>query len=66
MGGIGEDISIPHSVVMHRNLQLKGKWMCERKDIGALVKMVEVGVLKLGEGALLCTEYLYRYVYSLF
>lgn len=51
MGGIGEDISIPHSVVMHRNLQLKGKWMCERKDIGALVKMVEVGVLKLGEGA---------------
>lgn len=51
MGGIREEISIPYSVVMSKNLQLKGKWMYEQQDIGALIKMVEVGVLKLGEGA---------------
>ncbi len=26
MGGFREDISIPHGVVMHRNLVLRGKW----------------------------------------
>ena len=51
MGGIREDIAIPYSRVMHWNLQLKGKWMYEREDIEGLIKMVEAGVLKLGEGA---------------
>lgn len=49
MGGIREDISIPYSVVMHRNLQLRGKWMYERKDIAALIRMIEIGLLKLDE-----------------
>ena len=49
MGGIQGDILIPHSVVMHKNLQIKGKWMYNREDIGALIKMIEIGVLKLGE-----------------
>ena len=51
MGGIREDIAIPYSRVMHWNLQLRGKWMYEREDIKGLIKMVEIGVLKLGEGA---------------
>lgn len=51
MGGFNEDISIPYSVVMHRNLQLRGKWMYERQDIAALIKMIETGVLRLGESA---------------
>ena len=51
MGGIREDISISHHVVMHNNLQLRGKWMYERDDIGALIKMIEIGALKLGEKA---------------
>ena len=51
MGGIREDIAIPIVVIVHKNLVLKGKWMYNREDIGALIKMVEVGVLKLGESA---------------
>ena len=38
---------IPHSMVMHGNLTLKGKWMCEREDIKAMIKMVKNDVLKL-------------------
>lgn len=49
MGGIQEDLAIPHVAVVHRNLQLRGKWMYEREDIRSLIRMVEVGVLKLGE-----------------
>ena len=51
MGGITDDVPIPHSVVMHRNLTLKGKWMFEREDIRRMIKMVENGVMKLGESA---------------
>lgn len=51
MGGYREDIVIPYGVVLHKNLVLKGKWMYNREDIGMLVKMIEIGVLKLGEGA---------------
>ena len=51
MGGFREDIAIPYSAVMHRNLVLRGKWMYDREYIRALIKMVEIGVLKLGEGA---------------
>lgn len=51
MGGIRDDVSIPHSVVMHGNLTLKGKWMFEREDIKGMIKMVENGVMKLGESA---------------
>ncbi len=50
MGGIKDDVSIPHLVVMHWNLTLKGKWMFEREDIKGMIKMVENGVLKLGKG----------------
>ncbi len=51
MGGIQEDIAIPYSRVIFWNLQLKGKFMYEREDIKRLIKMVEVGVMRLGEGA---------------
>ena len=51
MGGIRDDVPIPHSVLMHSNLTLKGKWMFEREDIKSMIKMVENGVMKLGESA---------------
>lgn len=51
MGGIRDDVPIPHTLVLHRNLTLKGKWMFEREDIRNMIKMVENGVLKLGESA---------------
>ena len=51
MGGSKEDVPIPHSIVMHGNLTLKGKWMFEREDIKSMIKMIENGLLKLGESA---------------
>lgn len=51
MGGYREDVAIPHVVIMHKNMQLRGKWMYERSDIADLVKMVEHGILKIGEAA---------------
>ena len=51
MGGIHEDISISYTWVMHQNLTIKGKWMYTQEDPYLLIKMVEAGVLKLGERA---------------
>ena len=42
---------LPHTVVMHRNLTLKGKWMFERENIKGMITMIEGGVLKLSESA---------------
>ncbi|KXL43353.1 MAG: hypothetical protein FE78DRAFT_33619 [Acidomyces sp. 'richmondensis'] len=50
MGRYLEDIPIPHSAVMRKNLRLHGKWMFERSDILNLLKLVNIGELKLGEG----------------
>jgi len=49
MGGFQEDVPIPHAFVMHCNITIKGKWMYHREDIPVLIKMIELGVLKLGE-----------------
>jgi threonine dehydrogenase-like Zn-dependent dehydrogenase len=51
MGGIHEDVPLPLSVIKLKNLQLKGRWMYTRDDVKELIKMVETGVLKLGESA---------------
>ena len=51
MGGIREDIALPYSVIMYKSLVLRGKWMYDREYIKALIKMMEIGILKLGESA---------------
>jgi threonine dehydrogenase-like Zn-dependent dehydrogenase len=51
MGGIREDISISYTWVMHNNLTIKGKWMYTQEDPYLLIKMIESGILKLGERA---------------
>jgi threonine dehydrogenase-like Zn-dependent dehydrogenase len=51
MGGLPGDVVFPHWDIMHKILMLKGTWMYNREDVGALIKMVERGVLKLGESA---------------
>ena len=51
MGGIREDIALPYSVIMYKSLVLRGKWMYDREYIEALIKMMEIGILKLGESA---------------
>lgn len=47
MGGYGEDMPLPHRVIMRKNLMLKGKWMYEPSDRRDLFKMIEHGVLDL-------------------
>ena len=49
MGGGSRDLSVPYAVVMYRDLRLQGKYMYTREDIGALIKLVEVGLMKLDE-----------------
>ena len=51
MGGILEDMSIPYIWIIHNNLTIKGKWMYTQEDPFLLIKMIEAGVLKLGERA---------------
>lgn len=42
------DLPIPHGIFMHQGLTVKGKWMYERADVKALIRMVEAGLLRLG------------------
>jgi threonine dehydrogenase-like Zn-dependent dehydrogenase len=51
MGGIRDLVSIPYSLIMYKNLQLRGKFMYGRGEVFQLVKMVESGLLQLGSGA---------------
>jgi threonine dehydrogenase-like Zn-dependent dehydrogenase len=50
MGGVHNDVAIPHSAVMHRDLTIKGKWMYSRQNVWDLIKMIEIGVLRLDKG----------------
>jgi D-arabinose 1-dehydrogenase-like Zn-dependent alcohol dehydrogenase len=47
MGGLLEDVPIPHRFIMRENISLIGKWMYYRHDIPAYIKMVETGLVKL-------------------
>ncbi|KAJ7507126.1 alcohol dehydrogenase [Mycena galericulata] len=49
MGGLLEDVPFPFRHIMHRNITIKGKWMCDREQIWRFIKLVEGGLLKLGE-----------------
>ncbi|KAI4139717.1 MAG: hypothetical protein L6R39_006149 [Caloplaca ligustica] len=51
MGGITEHIKIPYMVVMFRSIQLRGRFMYERDDVRALIKLYEQGLLKVGPAA---------------
>jgi len=48
MGGLNGELTIPIKVVLNRDLQLRGKWMYSRQNAKDLIKLVEVGLLKLG------------------
>jgi len=47
MGGIRSDVALPHHIVMHWDLTIKGKWMFEREDVTSFIKMVESGTVRL-------------------
>lgn len=47
--GAYDELEIPNLFVTRCNITLKGNWMHERKDVLALIKMVEHGNLRLNE-----------------
>lgn len=51
MGVLGSDIAVPYVVAMFKNLTIKGQYMHEPEDAKGIVKMVETGILRLGESA---------------
>ena len=48
MGGVYDDVPIPYHLLVHKDVTLKGKWMYGREEIKAVIRMVETGVLKVG------------------
>ena len=48
MGGRLDNVSIPYSKIMHANLKLQGNWMHDREDVPEVIRLVELGILKLG------------------
>lgn len=59
MGGYQEDVALPHWAIMRKNMRVYGKWMYSRSEREDLFKLVEGGVLKLGEagGSSVVREY---------
>lgn len=51
MGGIMADVALPHAIIMHKDITIKGKWMYPKEAIPELVRLVELGMLKLGSAA---------------
>ncbi|KAI0326094.1 GroES-like protein [Cubamyces sp. BRFM 1775] len=50
MGGIFEDIAMPHRAIVRNDLRITGKWMYERKAVFDMIKMAKAGVLDLTRG----------------
>lgn len=48
MGGLNNELTIPVKAVVSRDLKIMGKWMYERQDVRDMIKMIEIGVLRLG------------------
>lgn len=51
MGGLAGTIALPYGLMVIKSLEVKGKWMYTRSEIRNLVKMVEIGTLKIGKTA---------------
>jgi threonine dehydrogenase-like Zn-dependent dehydrogenase len=45
MGGLLEDVAIPHRFIMRFDIRLQGKWMYSRADIKALLRLINTGAL---------------------
>ncbi|KAJ4321482.1 hypothetical protein N0V84_005284 [Fusarium piperis] len=45
-GGTPGHLEMPYHVIVHKDLQIKRKWMCEKQTLDKLIKMMESGNLK--------------------
>ncbi|KAI8311861.1 hypothetical protein K4K61_011368 [Colletotrichum sp. SAR11_59] len=48
-GGASETLTIPYASFGIMNLKLQGKWMCERRTLEQLIRMIEGGQLRIGK-----------------
>lgn len=51
MGGVHSDFALPYGKIVHKELTIKGTFMSTSQQTSSLVKMVETGVLRIGERA---------------
>ena len=49
MGAIFSNVGIPYGYVMFNNIQIKGRFMSDRHSFEQLIRMIESGVVPLGE-----------------
>lgn len=49
MGSLTDDAAVPYTFIMINDIMLKGKWMYDRNDIFSLIKMAELGLVRLGK-----------------
>ncbi|KAK5991689.1 L-threonine 3-dehydrogenase-like protein [Cladobotryum mycophilum] len=49
MGGISGDVELPYLTIMFKNLTLKGTFMYTRKQAEEVIKLVETGLLPIGD-----------------
>ncbi|KAJ9138653.1 Alcohol dehydrogenase GroES domain-containing protein [Pleurostoma richardsiae] len=50
MGGVMGDLEIPYGQVVHKGLRIQGTFMYTPQQADELIRMVETGVLRIGEG----------------
>ncbi|KAH6680693.1 alcohol dehydrogenase [Halenospora varia] len=50
MGGIRDDIALPHRKVMRYCLKICGRWMYTRENVQEMIRMVEGGFVELERG----------------
>ena len=49
MGALTEDIPISNLMLVAKNLTIRGQFMYEREDVRGIIKLAELGLLKLGK-----------------
>ncbi|KAF5507400.1 2-deoxy-scyllo-inosamine dehydrogenase [Colletotrichum aenigma] len=49
MGGVAGDVGISHPSIMFRNITVKGQYMYTREQVGEVIRLVESGVVNLGD-----------------
>lgn len=47
-GGSSADLPVPYVFVGLQDIQIKGKWMCSKKTIEQVIRMIEQGRLRIG------------------
>lgn len=50
MGGAAGDVGFPYYQIMVKGLRLQGSWMFTPGQVDEVIRLVETGILKLGEG----------------